>query len=365
MKKLLFFASDFTIGLSALLCDQLVSIDRAGIDYVAVAGEKEQENGLGEMLKQKGIMPIRIDGFDEHKNFSQLVNRIKEIVLKENIDIIHVQNNWQLAIAGYVKMSLRMKRKVGIVYTLHGFRHNSPVKSRIAQVVIGSALLSLADHVICMTQYLKKKFSLLSYKIDIIPLGVKDDFFIPEFVAPPSDALHIIFPAQFREGKNQDLIIRAFAGYIKKTSDKGSTLTLPGNGPMLDTMKQLAKSLDIERQVIFPGLLTKDEIKKCYLNSNLAVVASNSETFGQSIVEPFVLGRCIISTPVGIAPEIIENGENGFFFQTEGQLTDILVQLSRDRYLITKIGQRNFQSRNIFSWESITKQYISKILLKP
>lgn len=363
MKKLLYFASDFKIGLSALLCDQLISICQEGADCIAVAGHNEQEHGLLEMLENHNIKPIIIHGLDEHENFKKLVGKIQNIVKENNIDIIHVQNNWQLLIAGTVKNKLRFKRRIEVIYTLHGFRHNSPVKSRIAQAVIGSGLFLLVDHIICMTKYLKRKFTLLSYKIELIPLGVKEDFFIDKYIAPSTDALHLIFPAQFRKGKNQDVIIRVFAKYLSQTKDSNSTLTLPGNGPLLNSMKDLVKDLGVEKQVIFPEVLPKDEIKKLYLQSNIAIVASNSETFGQSIVEPFVLGRCVISTPVGIATEIINEGENGYIFRTEKDLTKILTELSENKGSLVEIGLKNFNKRHLFNWKTITEKYVD-ILLK-
>lgn len=362
MKNLLFFASDFKIGLSALLSDQLMSIVNEGCNYIAVAGDKEQEAGLLKMLHQHSINPIIVPGLDEHANFKALTNELYHIVNENSIDIIHVQNNWQLALASVVKLRMKFKRKVEVVYTIHGFRHNSPIKSRIAQAVIGSGLFLLADHVICMTKYLKRKFALLSYKIHLIPLGVKDDFFDGDFIAPPTDALHLIFPAQFRLGKNQDIIIKAFADYVKASNDTKSTLTLPGNGPLLEQMKDLAANLGIDKQVIFPGLLTKDEIKKQYLASNVALVASNSETFGQSIVEPYVLGRCVCSTPVGIAPEIITDGENGYFFRSRDELAGILSKIASDKSCLSTFGKINFERREMFDWKYITDRYVSLIL---
>ncbi len=362
VKKLLYFASDYKIGLSALLTDQLLSIRRAGVDVVAVGGENEQETGLGKSLSGAGISIIRIPGLDAHADFTKLVNTIREIALRESIDLIHVQNNWQLAIASAVRLSLLFKRKLEIAYTLHGFRHNSPVKSRIAQAVIGSALFLAADHVICMTEYLRRKFRLLSYKINLIPLGVKDDFFLPDFQEPATDCLRLVFPAQFREGKNQDLIIRAFSRYVGQTGDRKSTLTLPGSGPLLDKMKATARKLGVGQQVSFPGLLSKEDIKHLYLESNVAIVASNSETFGQSIVEPFVLGRCVVSTPVGIAPEIIQEGRNGFLFSSVQELAGILLRLSRDSQAIKSTARHNFTNRDSFNWSKITQDYISLLI---
>lgn len=362
MKKLLYFASDFQIGLSALLTDQLISLQQSGIDVVAVAGSGQQEQGLETKLHSHNVDLIRIPGLDEHKNFKQLSRAIRDLILSRNISIVHVQNNWQLAIMGYVKTLLWPKRRIEIIYTLHAFRHNHPVKAKIAKLVIGSALLLVADHVVCMTRYLKKNFSLLSYKTKLLPLGINDEFFLSEFLPPKVDALRLIFPAQFRKGKNQDLIIQAFHSYCTATNDRTSTLTLPGSGPLLNQMKELASSLNLEKQVIFPGQLSKEEIKNAYLQSNVAIVASNSETFGQSIVEPYVLGRCVLSTPVGVATEIIHNN-NGFLFGNASQLTDILRTLAADKNRLVEIGFNNFNERNQFAWSEITRQYKQLFLL--
>lgn len=363
MKRLLYFASDFRIGLSSLLSDQLISIAKSGVEVYSVAGENEQEVGLSELLRRNNIDIIRIYGLDAHHDFNRLVSEIYKIVIGNDIDIIHVQNNWQLTIASAVKLNLLFKRKLKIAYTIHGFRNNSQVKSRVAQVVIGSALFALADHVICMTNYLRKKFKLLSHKIDLIPLGIRDDFFTDKFIEPPANDLRMVFPAQFRKGKNQELIVRAFARYISLSGDTTSTLTLPGAGEMEERIKSLAKELGIMRQVIFPGLLSRDEIKQLYIDSNIAIVSSNSETFGQSIVEPFVIGRCVISTPVGIASEIIKNNTNGFIFNTEDDLYNILTLVSRKKSLFKEIGITNYMKRDQFSWQHITSLYIEKLNL--
>lgn len=361
--KLLYFCSDYQIGLSALLTDQLLSIANKGVNVYAVAGEKEQEPGLAESLYETNIKIERIDGLDVHNGINRKVAIIKDIVQNHDIDVIHVQNNWQLAIAGCVKYKLLGRKRIKIAYTLHGFRHNNPIKSRIAQLVIGSALFLLADHVICMTEYLVGKFKLLSYKIKKIPLGIKDDYFIKEYVSPKTEHLNIVFPAQFREGKNQDLIIRAFNQYVIQASDRNSKLILPGEGSLKDQMVKLVKKFGLENQILFPGLMPKDKIRQLYLASNIAIVASNSETFGQSIVEPFVLGRCVLSTPVGIAPEIINNHINGYLFHTEEELTKILLHLSEHKEILTEIGHRNFLKRDQFRWDIVTDNYIKEILV--
>lgn len=358
MKQVLFFASDFQIGLSALLTDELLAFHESCIDVVAIAGEREQEEGLTQ--KTKDIPHVyRIHGLDDHRNFRQLSENIAQIIQKHQIEVIHVQNNWQLALTAYAKYIILRNSHLKILYTLHGFRHNHPLKSIIARFVIGAALLCLADRVICMSSYLKRKFSLLSYKIALLPLGIPDSFFSEEHQLPIGRGLQMVFPAQFRYGKNQDVIIKAFAQHIKETGDCISHLTLPGSGELLEQMKSLASELGIADRVSFPGQCVKEQIRQLYLQSNIGIVASNSETFGQSIVEPFVLGRCVITTPVGIAPDIIQEREGGFFFQTKKQLTQIMELLYNDQALIAVCGTRNSNMKEQFRWATICQHYCS------
>jgi len=352
--KLLYFASDFTIGLSALLTDELTAIFRANIPLVAIAGDKEQEPGLLARVNARNIDLRIIRTLDDHSNFKRKVHEIAQIIKSEGIDVVHVQNNWQLALVSYCKYILRCKIK--IIYTLHGFRHNSPVKSIIAQIVIGSALLLFADRVRCMCSYLKNKFHIINYKIEVLPLGVSDGFFEIKSLIP-TESIKAVFPAQFRHGKNHDTLINAFAEYVKQTGDRVSTLTLPGSGPLIDEMKQLAQKSGIKNQINFPGQMSKKDIISLYTQSNIGLVSSNSETFGQSIVEPFVLGLCVITRKVGIALDIIDNGQNGFFFDNQKDLTEIFIKLSSNKDIIKTCGERAKVSGVQFKWSVIAEQY--------
>ncbi len=361
MGKLLFFTSDYKIGQSSLLTDQLMALHKSELDFVAVSGENEQEQGLKERIDDIGIDVRRIEGLDVHANFMRLARQIADIVRKEDIRCVHVQNNWQILLVVFVKFILLRRFGLKIVYTLHGFRNNSPVKSVIARIIIGAVLLLFANRVICMSTYLKRKFYFLGRKAVLLPLGISDEYFFSEHPKLPQDGLQMIYPAQFREGKNQDVIIRAFVRHIKNSNDTESHLYLPGMGEFWEDMKLLTRDLDIADRVSFPGLCSKREVLQMYLKCNIGIVASNSETFGQCIVEPFVLGRCVISTHVGIADDIIEDNKNGYFFSSEDELVKVLDELYCKKGSIDKAGAINYGKRDLFLWNSITERYIEII----
>jgi len=248
-----------------------------------------------------------------------------------------------------------------MVYTVHAYRNNERYKSYLARFILTLFLAFFVDKVICMCTSLKKKFRWISYKIAMLPLGVDEKFFEGSYQPLSIDNLRLIYPAQFRIGKNQDVVIRAFAEYRNATHDMDSILILPGDGELLQKMKDLCKDWGIEQQVLFPGYCSKKEILAYYNKSNTAVVASDSETFGLCIAEPFVLGLNIITTRVGVASDIIRDKEGGFYFKTQQELTSILLDLSKNLIQIRQNGERNFQIRDKFRWSIITKEYLKII----
>lgn len=361
--RLLFFASDYKIGLSAVLVDQLITLNKKEVLSVcAVAGEKEQEFGLTQKLQDLHVRIKRIPGLDRHAGFFKLVASIVKIIDEENIEIVHVQNNWQLALVVFAKYFRIKFDRIKIIYTIHGFRNNHPVKSFFARIVIGLCLFLFANKIIYMSEYVRRKFTLLSFKMQKNYLGIEDSFFDVKENDIDSKCLKMVFPAQFRPGKNQDMIIRAFSRYIKESEDKEAELYLPGSGELKEGYEKLVNELGTDDQVFFPGQLSKKEIKDLYRSCNIGIVASNSETFGQSIAEPFVLGRCLITRTVGIAPEIIKEGVNGFYFNSENELVNILSYLGKSKARLLETGNINFMKRDLFSWENHSRRYIDLIL---
>jgi glycosyltransferase involved in cell wall biosynthesis len=357
--KVLFFASDFKIGLSSILTDKILAYSKIdGLKIIGVRGENEQEEYLTAVLEKEKIKVYIIQGLDEHNDFFKLLRNLRNIIKEEDPEIIHIQNNWQLALTGLIRYSNFPHFNYKIIYTIHGFRnHEHFLKSFLSRILIGIGLLFFSDSIIYMSDFVLKKFHLLKYKMTKIHYGVNDKFFDTSCNSIEICKIKMIFPAQFREGKHQDLLIRAFARYCCEKGDKESELWLPGDGKNKTKCQDLAKNLGILKQVFFPGFVSKREIIGLVKNCNIGVIPSSSETFGQCIVEPFVSGRCIITRKVGIASEIITDGINGFFFETEDELTSIILKISENPEIIRLMGDKNFENRKLFSWENSKNEY--------
>ncbi len=359
-KKILFFTSSHKIGLTGQLTGQAICFAkmRQG-DFLFLSGEKEQFPGLFRRLEQHKVPYSTITGIDEHADFFRLVREFRNSATQFRPDIVTVQTNWQLAIATVARFLFRLD--YSLVYVINGYRHNYRFRSVCARFLIGSALYFFADHVIAPSSFLKRQFGFLKEKTKMIFIGedaaLFENFPLPSFFG----TYRFIFPGEFRTGKNQALLISVLKQYMEKSGNKDLELYLPGKGPLLESCKALARELEIEDKVFFPGFLNRIEMRNLYLRCQFAIVPSNVETFGHCIVEPFILGRVVLTRHVGVADDIIQHRETGFFFDGEADLLNLLLEILPNQALCARVAANARQGRDPFRWEQVCRKHFELI----
>lgn len=362
--NLLFFGSDFNVGLTTALTEQILEIQKRKdvINLTAISSDCEMEEGLFNKLKQANVNLNVINDLDIHRNFKTLSRKVENIIKTNNITHINVHNNWQLALVSYIKYKRFIPKKFKIIYTIHGYRNNHFIKSILAICIIGLALLLFADRVICMSSFVRKRFWLVRYKTNLVFYMMSQDEFNKKVNTIETHPLRLIFPARFQYGKNQIDILKALKGYIEESNDQSIHLFLPGEGPLKKECEDFTKDNHLEENVTFPGKISFDKVIDLQNSCNVSIISSTAETYGRCISEPFCLGRCVITRRVGIAEDIIRNNENGFFFNTTSQLKRLLLYLHNNPDRIEKIANQAFKDKEIFSSNNVFEKYYNALL---
>lgn len=178
-----------------------------------------------------------------------------------------------------------------------------------------------------------------------------------------SENLQILFVGRIARVRRIELLLQAasqislpFHLTIVGGEEKTSSVTRSG---YLGELKQLTKQLKLEGRVSFVGRKSNEELKFLYQSADIFVYPSLYENFGQPLLEAASYGLPLISTPVGIARDIVINGKTGY--QTSGKpeeikdriesLKDINLRLEMGRQIQTEI-------KNRFDWEKIMAQYM-------
>ena len=108
--------------------------------------------------------------------------------------------------------------------------------------------------------------------------------------------------------KNHDLLLEAFS---KVTFSLNASLTILGDGPLLSHLVTKIKSLGLQDRVLLPGYVSSP-ISWLHA-SDLFVLSSNYEGFGNVIIEALAAGLPVVSTACPFGPiEILEHGVHGY-----------------------------------------------------
>lgn len=123
-----------------------------------------------------------------------------------------------------------------------------------------------------------------------------------------------LFVGRLIELKNVHLLLRRFAEQVENDTDRENLrLVIVGSGVEEENLRQLAEDLCVDRQVVFAGAYSGDELMAWYRTASFLVLPSRTEAFGAVVNEALLTGcPALVSDRAG-ARSII-NAENGRTF---------------------------------------------------
>ena len=130
--------------------------------------------------------------------------------------------------------------------------------------------------------------------------------------------------------KGVDTLLAAFA--LVRATCRSMSLVLVGGGPLLEENQALARTLQIEQQVVFTGNMAHADVTCFFAACTLFVLPSRAEPFGIVLLEAAYHKKGIVCTRVGGVPEIIADGFNGVLVEPDdpASMAAQIVALVRD-----------------------------------
>lgn len=142
--------------------------------------------------------------------------------------------------------------------------------------------------------------------------NVVDDFFFTQpILNNRHEKVRFLHISCFcEEAKNVKGILDAVRILAKQRDD--FELTIVGTGVDYEEVYNYAEKLEVLDSVHFTGEKTPEEVMEHFRQSDAFVLNSNFETSGVVIMESLAMGKPVITTPVGIAPQAV-NEKNGIY----------------------------------------------------
>lgn len=298
-----------------------------------------------------------------------LSTKIAEVINEYDLDLLHMHYAVPHAVCGILAKQMS-KKDIKIMTTLHGtditvLGYDHSLKNAIKFGIEES------DIVTSVSQSLAKQTNdIIETNKEIIPIynfvrenefptkpdvQTKEDERLKACYGIKPEEKVLIHVSNFRSVKRIDTIIDTFAKVHKSMPSK---LLLLGDGPELMDMKQKARDLNIEDEVLFLG--KQNWVSEFYQISDLVLLLSEKESFGLTLLEAMKSGVVPIGSTAGGIKEVIKHEDTGFLVDVGDStsaseyalklLTDAKLYKTMQTQMLADVSER-------FSSDLIADQY--------
>ncbi len=125
-----------------------------------------------------------------------------------------------------------------------------------------------------------------------------------------------------------------------------------GDGPCRPELEELSHKLDLEKQVIFAGMVRPEDICRYYHAGDIFVSASTSETQGLTYLEALASGLPLLCRRDDCLSGVLTDGVNGWQYATLSEFSDRLAWFMEHSDLYTELHLRALESSQKFSVEA-------------
>lgn len=240
------------------------------------------------------------------------VNRIKSIIRKEKIDIVHINSISRCSAA-----DAALKAGVPFVWHIRELLEEQ-MDSKFVDYKKAYRLLDKADRIICISETVEKYY--LSkhpfHNSCVIADGVDTAKYYYEKELFADESVNIGIIGRIDVQKRQHVFLEAVA-LLTKDYPKLKCYVVGGCNEVgyLETLKGIVKDNQMENNVIFTGFAedSSEYTRKC----DIICACSHAEAFGLITVESMLSGALVVASDSGCNLELVKNNETGILFKCD------------------------------------------------
>jgi len=265
--------------------------------------------------------------------------KMDDIISRLDLDIIHSQhpNLLGTAAAKWVR-----RKKIPLVFTWHTlydqYTNFVPLvpKKWAARWIIKKAVkyANRCDQIIVPTESVRpiiEEWGVTNKNIQAIPTGIEEKFYqdadgnsVRQKYGIKDDETVLLLVSRLTEEKNVEFLFDAITPVLKK--NKKIKFLVAGDGYLKPKLEKILQDNNLSSQVIFAGIVSKEEIKNYYAAGDIFVYASKSETQGMIISEAMYMGLPIVAVSAPGVCDLVENNQSGFLVPEDREIFSQTVQ---------------------------------------
>lgn len=310
--------------------------------YPTFGGSGVLATELGKALAEKGHnvhfityqQPVRLGGF--HANIfyhevsvptyplfdfppyeTALASTMVDVIINNNIDLLHVHYAIPHASAAYMARQILKKEglDIPVITTLHGTDITLVGKDKTYSPVVtfsmneSSAVTAVSKNLRDETYAnfkMEKEIEVIYNFVDAKRFNKKPVTPFKQVIAPNNERI-LLHASNFRKVKRVEDVVHVFEKVNKVIPSK---LLFVGDGPERSFIEALCRKTCAHNEIRFLG--RQEQMEEILAISDLFILPSEYESFGLVALEAMAAEVPVISTNVGGLPEININGVTGF-----------------------------------------------------
>ncbi len=306
----------------------------------------------GPMIDRLEKMGVKTYVVHTEKPFDVRVwKKVKQIIEKENIDIVHAHGTRAMS----NMFSAAKNKRLPLLYTCHGWSFHKGQNPIIKALRIQSEkyLTRQSNVNICGAKTNREEAQKIfgSFDAEIIYNSIDSQKFNPygkykdvrrELEVHENEIL-IGSVARFTLQKQPLQLIQSFAEVSKQVPN--AKLVMVGDGELKPAVSKLIEKLQLEQKVILQPF--RQDIPDVLAGIDIFVLPSLWEGLPIALLEALSMGKAVVATNVNGTPEVVEHNKNGILVdvaQLENQLPEAMIKLCFDKPLRSRLQQNAIKS---------------------
>lgn len=251
-----------------------------------------------------------------------LSSSMVEVIMRHQLDILHVHYAVPHASAGYMAKKIllsKTSKDIPMITTLHGTDITLVGRDKTYEPAVTFSI-NESDGITAVSQNLKEE----TYKNFNITKDIKVIYNFVDVqrfhthhknncrcLFAPNNEKIIMHASNFRSVKRVPDVVKTFANLRKEIEAK---LLMVGDGPERVYCEELARELNVDTHVKFLG--KQEKVEEIFPCSDLFILPSEYESFGLAALEAMASHTPVLSTNVGGIPEVNIDGKTGYLYNT-------------------------------------------------
>ena len=345
--RILHYVDAAFIGWEVPYIELIKSLDSLGIENILLCRPK------GRIEKVAREYNVKLFTYKHLFSWSPIVSpRFMKLIKEISPDIIHTRLSNAARIAGLCGKKLN----IPVVSTLDGCFNLKCYKNSTHLLPCSKAV---RDYEISCGVPLEK-MTTIHNAINLqkfSPNEQKRNEFRKNFGVSNNDLIFLGL-GSYTYRKGFDILLKAFAEFLKKSTFKNAYLWLAGNGEEQENLVRLANELNISERVSFLGYV--EDVRQVLWVSDILVMPSRAEEFSLALLEGIASGLPVIVSDIEPFTEIIsEEQNNGFVAEGENPESFAMKMLK-----MLKIGDKERKIIANNALEMVKKNFTTEIIAK-